>query len=49
MDWFTIIKSFYKDKLWSNAMVWDAANLGKITAEQYKDITGEELPVERPQ
>lgn len=48
MNWFAIIKMFYNDKLWSKAMVWDAVDLGKITREQYKEITGDNFPIERP-
>ena len=39
---FNTIKSFYSMKLWTKKMVADAVNCGNITAEQYKEITGEE-------
>ncbi len=42
MDWFKTIKWFYSDRLWSKSQVDDAVVKGKITAEQYKEITGEE-------
>lgn len=38
------IKSWYNTtpKLWTNDMVAEAVKCGNITAEQYKDITGED-------
>lgn len=35
------IKSFYDKGLWNEAMVKDAVNKNKITAEEYSKITGE--------
>lgn len=29
-------------------MVWDAVDLGKLAEEQYKEITGDDFPAERP-
>lgn len=40
MDWFNIIKSFYDNQLWTSDQVSDAVTKGKITADQYKLITG---------
>lgn len=39
---FRKIKKYYEDGLWNKEMVRNAVRKGKITAEQYKDITGEE-------
>lgn len=39
---FSKIKKYYEDGLWNKEMVRNAVRKGKITAEQYKDITGEE-------
>lgn len=39
--WFTRIQKFYNDGLWSKEMVADGVRVGKITAEQYKEIIGE--------
>lgn len=36
------IKSFYKMKLWTKEMVADGVKCSRITAEQYKEITGED-------
>ncbi|MDY3233210.1 MAG: XkdX family protein [Erysipelotrichaceae bacterium] len=36
------IKYWYSTKMWNLQKVKDAVKKGKITAEQYKDITGEE-------
>ena len=38
---FEKIKKWYGQGLWSAAMVANAAAKGVITAEQYKEITGE--------
>ncbi len=40
MDWFNIIKSFYDNQLWTSDQVGAAVTKGKITADQYKLITG---------
>lgn len=39
---FETIKKNYDRKLWSKAMVKTAVKKGVITADQYKEITGEE-------
>jgi len=41
MTWFNRIKGFYEKGLWPIEWVADAVVVGKITAEQYKEITGE--------
>lgn len=38
---FEKIKRWYEQGLWTKAMVHNAAVKGKITAEQYEEITGE--------
>ena len=38
------IKKYYEAGLWSKVMVANAVVKGKITAEQYKEITGEDYP-----
>lgn len=47
MDWFKNIKSFYP-KYWDKSMVGVAVVAGKITKEQYKEITGDEYDGEEP-
>lgn len=42
MDWFKTIKRFYDMKLWTIEQVAAGVYAGKITAEQYKEITGED-------
>ena len=37
------IAKWYKQALWTKAMVRNAALKGKITAEDYANIVGEEL------
>ena len=39
---FEKIKKWYKQGLWTEAMVRNAVTKGVITAEQFKEITGEE-------
>lgn len=36
------IKEYYDNGLWNKPMVRNAVVKGKITAEQYKSITGED-------
>ena len=38
---FEKIKRWYEQGLWTKAWVHNAAVKGKITAEQYEEITGE--------
>ncbi|KAF0505308.1 XkdX family protein [Pediococcus pentosaceus] len=39
---FNSIKSWYNEQLWTKNMVSDAVVCNKITADQYKEITGED-------
>jgi uncharacterized XkdX family phage protein len=39
---FEKIKKWYEEELWTKSMVRNAVKKGKITAEQYKEITGED-------
>lgn len=41
MDWFATIKRMYDRKLWTKQQVGDGVYAGKITPEQYTEITGE--------
>lgn len=41
LNWFVMIKRFYDKKFWTKEMVRDAVKAEKITAEEYKQITGE--------
>lgn len=38
---FEKIKKYYDDGLWNKEMVRNAVIKGKITAEEYEEITGE--------
>ena len=42
IEWFEKIKLYYEMGLWDINRVKDAVVKGKITAEQYEEITGEE-------
>lgn len=44
--WFDRIKRFYDGGLWTKEMVADGVKANKITAEQYKLITGEDYPAQ---
>ena len=39
---FEKINTYYIRGFWTKKMVGDAVKMNKITAEQYKEITGEE-------
>ena len=39
--WFERIKRFYDQGLWTKEMVADGVRVGRITEEEYKEITGE--------
>lgn len=39
-NWFEKIKKYYGAGLWTEKMVGNAVVKGKITAEQYNQITG---------
>lgn len=40
-NWFDKIKDFYLKNLWTKAMVRNAVVKGKITADEFYQITGE--------
>ncbi|NLZ90488.1 MAG: XkdX family protein [Clostridiales bacterium] len=40
--WYERIKRFYGAGLWTKEMVKDAVRCNKITAAEYKNITGED-------
>lgn len=42
MNWFEIIKRYYDNQLWTIEQVKVAVGKGKITEEEYKEITGED-------
>lgn len=44
MDWYNSIKGWYERGYWTKEMVAEAVQYGKITPEQYKEITGEDYP-----
>ena len=39
--WFEKIKKYYQDGLWTKVMVRNAVVKGKITADEFCQITGE--------
>lgn len=41
MDWFRLIEKYYKNGLWTEEMVLEAVNKGKITEEEYNKIINE--------
>lgn len=41
MNWFENIKKWYEAGFWTEPMVRNAVVKGKITAEQYTQITGQ--------
>ena len=41
-NWFDRIKKYYDAGLWTTKMVGNAVVKKKITAEQYKEITGDD-------
>ncbi|TWT04593.1 XkdX family protein [Planomicrobium sp. CPCC 101079] len=45
MDWYAAIKRMYDRKLWTKEMVADGVYAGKLSTEQYEEITGEPYPV----
>lgn len=42
---YNLVKKYYEQGLWSEKRVHDAVGKGWITAEEYKEITGEEYEV----
>lgn len=51
INWYDTINRFYNrtPKLWTIEMVGDAVKAGKLTPEQYKEITGETYYTELPE
>lgn len=45
---FNKIKSYYDAGYWDKGMVWDAVQKGKITQDQYVEITGDTYTTTRP-
>ena len=45
---FEAIKGFADSGLWSDAMVAEAVKCGNITADQYKEINGEDYVTPTP-
>lgn len=43
MNFYKDIETWFNQGLWTKTMVVNAVLKNKITAEQYKEITGEEL------
>ncbi|MCQ4895573.1 XkdX family protein [Anaerotruncus sp. DFI.9.16] len=41
MNWFEKIKRYFEKELWTEEMIANAVGKGKITAEQYAEITGQ--------
>ena len=39
---FNKVKGYYEDGLWNKTMVKNAVKKGWITAEEYREITGED-------
>lgn len=48
MDWFSSIKYFYDKGLWTKKQVHDVVAVGRITPEQYEDITGDPYVADAP-
>ena len=46
IDWFRRIKDFYDEELWTKEMVYNTVAAGRITPEQYEQITGEPYEVQ---
>lgn len=42
IDWFEYIKGFYETGRWTKKQVYDVVAVGRITPEQYKEITGDD-------
>lgn len=40
--WFDKVKKYYDSGAWNKTMVRNAVVKGKITAEEYQEITGEQ-------
>ncbi|UTL73916.1 XkdX family protein [Bacillus halotolerans] len=48
MDWFSSIKYFYDKGLWTKKQVHDVVAVGRITPEQYEEITGDPYDPDNP-
>nr|MDH3163246.1 XkdX family protein [Bacillus licheniformis] len=48
IDWYTYIKGFYEDGLWTKKQVHDVVVAGRITPEQYEEITGDPYDPDSP-
>ncbi|QYG88361.1 XkdX family protein [Bacillus atrophaeus] len=48
MDWFGTIKYFYDKGLWTKQQVYDVVAVGRITPEQYEEITGDPYDANTP-
>jgi len=48
IDWYTYIKGFYEGGLWSKKQVHDVVAAGRITPEQYEEITGDPYDPDSP-
>ncbi|AVM24320.1 MULTISPECIES: XkdX family protein [Bacillus] len=42
INWYELIKSFYDEGSWSKERVYNTVAAGRITPEQYEQITGEQ-------
>ncbi|WP_345807518.1 XkdX family protein [Bacillus pumilus] len=42
INWYELIKSFYDEGSWSKVRVYNTVAAGRITPEQYEQITGEQ-------
>ncbi|HBH3604311.1 XkdX family protein [Clostridioides difficile] len=42
MNWYKIITDFYRNDNWTKEQVKTAVEKNKITASEYKEITGED-------
>ncbi|MDA1478269.1 XkdX family protein [Bacillus changyiensis] len=47
-DWFTYMKGFYKNGLWTKKQIHDGVGAGRITPKQYEEITGEPYDPNKP-
>ncbi|WEY95783.1 XkdX family protein [Bacillus subtilis] len=48
IDWFTYIKGFYENGLWTEKQVHDVVAVGRITPGQYEEITGDPYDPDNP-
>lgn len=45
MDWYGMIKRYYDANYWTDSQVKQAVSLGKISPDQYQQITGQPYSV----